>query len=100
MDRHLEARDVEAGSLRFGLYACDVTLSDCDLLAKDGDGFTTPTPTYAEAVFDFGSITHTFTAAKPMLRIKLVATENADDDMWLAYDTAAYPAHIELFVVG
>lgn len=49
--------------------------------------------TWVQHVVDFGPISHTF-AAGHSLGVKLVVPDLPGEDVWLAYDTTAYPSRL------
>lgn len=67
--------------------ACD-TFKSASLSVADWSGGST---TWVATVIGFGSVSRTVPAGHS-LRVKMVVDGDADDSMWFAYDTTAYPS--------
>lgn len=50
---------------------------------------------WREETLDFGLVTHTVDAGR-YLAVKVVVGDTSDDDLWLAYDAAAYPSRLQI----
>ncbi len=78
------------------LLDCDSLGADCSLIAqgaRDIFDWSGGWGSWNEYSIDFGNVTYAFAAGRS-LSVKLVAGNDADDDMVFAYDTATYPSRL------
>ena len=83
------------GIVDAGLFECDTDGTNCSVIVQ---GSLDQTPwsssgTWASYNIDFGTVSHTVQAGKA-LAVKVTIGNSADDNMWLAYWTTAYPAQL------
>lgn len=87
----------EGGDVTVALMVCDSGLVGCAVLAQAEQTLVEPADgLFGPATLDLGVIQHAFTAAKPMLVLKILTGNQADHDIWLGYDTARYPAYLDI----
>lgn len=85
------------GAVRAYLLDCNATGSDCSEIGsatKLGNPWA-ESGSWISKTLGFGSVNHTI-AADRTLGLKIVVRDNAGDDMWFAYDSAAYPSNLSL----
>jgi hypothetical protein len=51
--------------------------------------------TWVSKELNFGTVSRTIASGR-LLRVKIVVTSAADDSMWFAYDTTAYPSRLTI----
>lgn len=84
-----------AGTLEAWLLDCNGAGASCTTL---GSGSLTRSPWNASAAWydasiDLGAVSHRIVAGRT-LQVRLVVSDSSGDDMWLAYDTTAYPSRL------
>ena len=83
------------GVVDAGLFECDTDGTNCSLIvqgSQDQNPWST-SGTWAPYNIDFGTVSHTLQAGRA-LAVKVIVNSLADDVMWFAYWTTAYPARL------
>ena len=79
------------------LQRCNTAITSCTTLATDTKAFDEPLSIWFATVdYDFGTVNTTFTAAEPMLVLKVIVPIASRDWAWFAYDTSLYPARLDV----
>ena len=84
------------GSVGAYLLECDGDGSKCTQIAhgqKELVAWSGGSSTWVEHTIDFGTVIYTVPAGRA-LSLKLIVGSDADDSMWFAYDTMAYPSRL------
>lgn len=84
------------GAVEAYLLDCASDGSDCSLIAqgqKDISNWSGGWGSWNQYSIDFGNVTYAVPAGRS-LAVKLVAANDADDDMVFAYDTTIYPSRL------
>lgn len=85
----------KVGVVRAILQRCATDLSSCATLATTSRSVNAPGGSSFVAVdLDFGPIGSATTATQPVLVVRVIVPPTSEDDLWLAYGTATYPARL------
>ena len=88
------------GRMTAGLYVCDDPPVSCTLVktatVDRPAGWSGTLTTFTETMFDFGAVSVHVPASRGLAVKVVVDAAGSDDSMWLAYDTVAYPAALQL----
>ncbi|MDX2467480.1 MAG: hypothetical protein QNL12_09210 [Acidimicrobiia bacterium] len=85
------------GAVLAYLLDCTETGSDCeeiDFVTEISNPWN-PSGSWTSKTLSFGNVDYTIAAGR-VLVLKVVVRDNSDDDMWFAYDSAAYPSSLSL----
>ncbi|MBK5333627.1 MAG: HD-GYP domain-containing protein [Ilumatobacteraceae bacterium] len=77
------------------LFDCVDAGGQCNPLATATVDFTGTDNEFARATFDFGSQTRTV-AASHNLEVWIIATQDSEHDMWMAYDTTGFESALTI----
>ncbi len=90
-------RTDKLGTLMAALQACTPSFSSCRTLATANATVnqTTAPGGFLAVNANFGSVLASTTSTE-VLSVKLVVATSSEDDLWFAYDTAAYPSALTI----
>ncbi len=92
--------DDKKGSVRAFLLDCNGAGNDCDTIdaANRTDNPWSPSEDWTAKTISFGPVKYSLPAGRA-LAVKIIVRDNSNDDIWFAYDAAAYPSRLT-FEVG
>ena len=74
---------------QFTAYLLDCSSTSCDVLGTSTNTLVPP-PAWTPVTVTFPAIKHTIGTGRS-LAVRIVVTNESDDDMWFAYATSTYP---------
>ncbi|MDJ0924819.1 MAG: hypothetical protein QNJ77_09665 [Acidimicrobiia bacterium] len=90
--------DDKQGKIKAYLQDCDPEGSNCAVISTaqlERDPWDDDSEWWIERTLDFGYIAHKIEEGRA-LAVKLVVRGESEDDMWFAYDTAAFPSALNV----
>ncbi|MCC6436519.1 MAG: hypothetical protein IT196_15900 [Acidimicrobiales bacterium] len=82
-----------------GLYDCNAALSSCSLVqSATNSSFPWPAA-WTELTVTLPAVSHTFSSGRSIV-LKVVPSTNTDINIWMAYDTTAFPSVFTLNAGG
>ncbi len=93
--------DDKKGSVRAFLLDCNPAGNDCDTIdaANKTDNPWSPSEDWTAKTISFGPTTYSLAEGRS-LAVKIIVRGNSDDDIWFAYDAAAYPSRLTFEIVA
>lgn len=85
------------GSVEVGVYDCDASHGDCQLLSYGYEWFDQWDfdDDFGEVVVTMSPIDHAFAPGRSGVLV-IATADDSDDDLWFAYGTSDYPSRIEI----